>query len=257
MINYIKSELYRISRLKGIYILAVICCGLLIAMNLVLFFTGNGKPSFPYDSTDFSFSMVEGSIQIVFILTLCMAGIIFSDEYKNKTLMNSIAFGYSRLQLYFGKVIVSLIVAIITIVTVFGVYIGSTYLLLENTGIDGLMNMLRCYAVECLILICGEIAAITLMFVINSVSGAIWMWLGLFMGIPMATALLSMKFEFFRWLNSWLVYSITGEQILVEGNSVMIYTAAEGIRRCLLAGGLGTLVFIVLGVIVLRKREMK
>ncbi|HKM35755.1 MAG TPA: ABC transporter permease [Lachnospiraceae bacterium] len=257
MINYIKSELYRIIRMKGIYILAIICGGLLIAMNLVLFFAGSGKPEFPYDATGFSFSMVEGSVQFVFILTLCIAGIIFADEYKNKTLMNSIAFGYSRMQLYFGKMIVSIIVAFVTFSVVLGVFIGSSYLLLENSGTDALISMLKCYTVESMLLICGEVAAITLLFILNSFSGATWAWIGIFLGVPSAAALLGMKFTFFRWLNGWLVYSITGEQSIVEGNPVMIYQTAEGVQKCLFAGALGTLVFLVIGVLVLRKKELK
>lgn len=257
MIKYIKSELYRIFRMKGIYLLATISAGLLIAMNLVLFFVGYGKPQFPYDATAFSFSMTEGSVQVVFILTLCMACILFADEYKNKTLMNSVAFGYSRLQLYFGKLVASVIVAFITLAVVLGVYIGSSYLLLENSGVDSLISLLRCYAIESIILICGEVAALTLMFLIGSVNGAVWSWLGIFMGVPAATALLGMKFEFFRWLNGWLVYTLTGAQTTLGDNTVMIYMTMEGMQKCLIAGALGTLIFIILGVVALRKKELK
>lgn len=257
MINYIKSELYRILRMKGIYIIALLCTGLLIAMNLVLFFAGYGKPEFPYDATAFSLSMTEGSVQVVFILTLCMAGILFADEYKNKTLMNSVAFGYSRLQLYFGKLIASVLVSLLVIAVVLGVYIGSTYLLLENSGPDTLISLLRCYTVESMILVCGEVAALTLMFILSSVNGAVWAWLGIFLGTSAATSLLGMKYDFFRRLNGWLVYTLTGEQSIFKGNPVMIYMTPEGVQKCLLAGTLGTLVFVVLGVMVLRKKELK
>ncbi len=256
MINYIKSELYRISRMKGIYVLTVICFGLLLAMNLVLLFVGLDTPTFPYDTVKFSLGMVEGSVTVVFILTLCIGSIIFADELKNRTIMNSVAFGYSRLQIYFGKIIVALIVSVITLLTVLGIFTGCTFLMLENTGIDALLSMIKCYSVESLILVCGVVAAITIHFLINSGAGAVWTWIGTFLGVPAIASLLAIKFNFFQRLSSWLAYTVSGLEVKDGDKVAMIYHTTEGARRCLLVGGIGTLVVIIAGVILLRKKEL-
>ncbi len=257
MINYMKSELYRISRMKGIYILNIICLSLLLIMNIALAITGRGTSDFPYDSTAFSFSMVQGSAPVVFILTACMGAVLFADEYKHRTLMNSVAYGYSRQTIYFGKMLSTLMVAVISLAVVLGIYIASSYILLENSGIEPLLRLLKAYGAEALVLICGHVAAITLMFMISSSSAATWTWLGVFLGFPSIANLLRSKFAFFEWLKDWLVYNIIGEQTYTGDKIIMIHDTMDGLQRCLIAGGLGTICFLVLGVLVIRKKEMK
>ncbi len=48
MINYMKSEYYRLFRLKGLYITSVICFLLIAAAAAVLYYFGQSDPNFPY-----------------------------------------------------------------------------------------------------------------------------------------------------------------------------------------------------------------
>ena len=80
MMNYMKSELYRIQRSKGVYILIGSCILLMIAMNLVLWAFGNFDENFRYATTKFSFSMLTTGMQCVFFVTLMISGVIFGNE---------------------------------------------------------------------------------------------------------------------------------------------------------------------------------
>ena len=268
MMNYIKSELYRVVHSKGIYLFTGICTALLLAMNITLG-CFRGVEHFAYATTEFVFSMMWSALNVVFFLTLCMAGIVFAEEYKNKTIANSIAFGYSRITLYFGKILTGLIVSVAALAVVLAIFIGSAYLLLENSGIAALMTLLRGVGASLPILIAGETAALTLLFVIESSAGASWSWVGIMMGIPIASGVLGMKFDFFKELTGWLVYEVlqNGQQLImieeeteagmsVEPQVVLSWMTQEGLTRMLLVGLIGTAVFLIWGIVGMRRKEI-
>lgn len=257
MLNYIKSELYRVVRSKGIYILTGGCSALLLAMNLVLYFAGRGDTFFPYDSTEFAFSMVADSFPVILILTLCLASVIFSDEYKNRTLMNSIAYGYPRIGLFLGKVVVGMLVSFLALAVALGFFIGSAYLLLENSGAETLHMLLRGVLVNIPILIAGELAAYVMLFLMEK-GAATWAWLGLIAFFPMICSLLGMKFEIFSKINSWLLYTVAGASFMNEtGHYTMAYMTRDGAFRCLASGTIGIVIFLIIGMRGMSKKEFK
>jgi len=270
MMNYIKSELYRVVHSKGIYLFTGICTALLLAMNIVLG-SFRGVEYFSYATTEFVFSMMYNGLNVVFFLTLCMGSIVFAEEYKNKTIANSIAFGYSRITLYFGKILTGLIVSVAALAVVLAVFIGSAYLLLENSGIDVLMTLLGGVGASLPILIVGEIAALTFLFLMESSAGASWSWVGIMMGIPIASELLGMKFGFFEKLTGWLAYEVlqNGQRLImieeeteagisaVEPQIVLSWMTQEGLTRMLLVGLIGTAVFLIWGIVGMRRKEIR
>ncbi len=262
MMNYIKSELYRVAHSKGIYILSGTCALLLVSMNAVLYFFGRGD-HFAYNKTEFVFSSVWSSLNVVFFLTLCMGSLIFADEYKNKTISNSIAFGYSRVSLYIGKLLVGAIVSFAALAAVLGIFIITAYLLLEDSGIEVLLKMFRAIGASIPALLTGEIAAITLCFLIGTTTGAIWSWVGLMIGVPMISELLGMKFDFFAKLTKWLVYEVLqeGQLIMIDEGAasevVMAWMTRDGLIRMILAGVIGIAVFLIWGVLGVKRKEIK
>lgn len=257
MIKYIKSELYRVVHSKGVYLLAGICLSMMLAVNLILAYFRGKEPSFAYGNTAFAFGMLGGFMQPIFFLTLLMGCLIFADEYKNKTIMNSIAFGFSRLTVYFGKLAVALIVSVTLLALLLGIFIGSGMLLLENSGTEVLCNLLKGFGACIPIFITGEVAAITFAFLIGSVMGSTWTWMGVFVCVPMACELLGMKFEIFTRISKWLAYSVAGEGTMTEDMGfVMVWMSREGFIRCILTGLIGTAVFLVIGVLGMRRKEL-
>lgn len=259
MLNYIKSELYRISHSKGIYILCGVCAGLLLAMNLLLHLIWVEDHTFMYATTVFAFNFVSIFISVVFVLTIVIGCIVFGDEYKNKTLGNSIAFGSSSVKIYLGKAIVSLIVSIVSLAAVLAIFIGSSYLILQNSGPEVLWEFLENYLVNGLILVTGVLAALTLCFLFGSASAATWGWLIIFRGLPIVCQLLALRFTFFPLLHEWMAVELIGARVagtVDDLNIHWLWQTPDGLYRTLMAGFLGTLVFLAIGIAGMRRKEM-
>ena len=262
MLNYIKSELYRISHSKGIYILCGVCEGLLLIMDLLLYAIWKDTPTFMYANTAFVFNTACTFINAVLMLTIVMGCIVFGDEYKNRTLGNSIAFGGSPIKIYLGKVIVSLIVAFLALAVVLAIFIGSSYLLLQDSGIEILRGLLGTYLANSPILIAGLLATITFCFLFRSETAASWIWLIIFEGVPIVCLFLGMKFSFFAELYHWLAVNVIGSTHNIVGaeavpdNVHWLWQIPEGLCRTLLVGFLGILVFLVIGIAGMRRKEI-
>ncbi|MCH5274848.1 MAG: ABC transporter permease [Lachnospiraceae bacterium] len=260
MLNYIKSELYRISHSKGIYILCGICTALLLIMNLLLNAIWQSEPTFGYANTTFVFYTACTFINVVLMLTIVMGAIVFGDEYKNRTLGNSIAFGGSPIKIYLGKIIVSLIVAFLSLTVVLAIFIASSYLLLEDSGIEMLQAFLGTYLANSPILVAGLLAALTLCFLLRSETTASWSWLIIFEGVPIICLFLGMKFAFFAELYNWLAVNVIGSTQNIVGaedfHVQWLWQVPEGLLRTLLVGLFGIVIFLVIGIVGMRRKEI-
>lgn len=257
MMNYLKSEMYRVVRSKGIYLLIGGCAALVLAMNLVLWYFGHYTKNFPYANTGFAFSMLITGMQVPLCLTSCISSFVFADEYKNKTFSNCVSFGYSEKTLFFGKLIVTMIVSLIGLLVVEGIFIGSGYLLLEDSGTQELVRLLRA-TVACLpLFMAGVSGALALTFIFKNETNAVWCWVGIFVGISFVASLLGMKLEIFQNLEEWLAFNIVGNVQVNEatGDWYMLWDSNKGFLQTTLAGILGTQVFVVAGVLGVRKRK--
>ncbi|UBH15091.1 ABC transporter permease [Macrococcus armenti] len=108
MINYMRSEAYKLLRTKGIYITYTICISLLILAALTLYYFGHRGDYFPYYRADFYYNNVFG-----FWLLIAMIGAMINSFLTNKeskrVAKQSISFGIHRKTIFFGKYLVSLI----------------------------------------------------------------------------------------------------------------------------------------------------
>ena len=257
MTNYLKSELYRIARSKGIYCLVGGCSALVLAMNLILWYFGTFTEGFPYATTRFSFGMSSMDMQLPMCLTVVMSSIIFADEYKNRTISNSVAFGLSTVKVLLGKWMVTLFVSAVAMIIVEGVLVGSGYLLLENSGRETLMDLLKANQACIPLFIVGVSGYIAFTFLLKNETQAIWAWAGTMIGVDVVVSLLAMKFQFFQWLAGWLVYSMVSVYEINEetGEMFMLWQMAGGMQKTLWAGILGTVVFLLIGIMGARSKN--
>lgn len=257
MLNYVKSEMYRVLRSKGVYLTIGGCMALILAMNLVLWYFRMYTPNFPYGTTKFSFSMLTTGMAMPLCLTAFMGILVFGDEYKNKTFSNSVAFGYSRELMFFGKLMVTLAVSAIGLLLVEGTLIGSAYLLLEDSGIEFLKDILRA-SIACIpAFVAGVSGVVALLFIARSEMNAVWSWIGIMIGVSAVVSILGMKIKIFAKLSGWLLWNMVSSVAVDEKTSslVMIWTSKEGFYKLILAGILGTAIFIAAGLIGIKKRK--
>ncbi|MBP1753699.1 MAG: transporter permease [Firmicutes bacterium] len=259
MINYIKSELYRILRSKGSYMFILICAGLLISSNVILAIVGHTEANFPYNNTGFAFSMFYSDLPIVFFLCISVASIIFGNEYSNHTMKNSISYGISRAHIYFGKLIVEMIYAVIAFMAIAGIYIGSAYLLLENAKTGDLDLLIRACVVALPIFLFALATTNCFLFIIEGTGGALTSILGVMLAFPLVSNFLGMKFEFFQNLAKLLPWNLISNMGFDNEKYQLIlpWAGTTGYANYWIYGIAQMLLFVLIGYVVFCKKEIK
>ncbi len=255
MTNYIKSEFYRVFHTKAVYALTGACLMIVLFFNILLWAMRTFTGDFPWATTKYAFSTLEGYMHIPLCLSAVMGNVIVADELKHRTINNSVAFGLSREQIYLSKVIVGIVAAAFCLVVTETGFIGSGYLLQEDSGFAYTLSLLRGTAACIPAWIAGMAAIISLYYVTGSRSASILSWILIMVAVPGVVSLLGMKFELCRRLASWLLYSMVSN-IEVSGDwLVYSWSTAQGFLKCQAAGIIGTALFIVLGIVAIRRKE--
>ena len=143
MINYLKSEGYRVLRMKSVYMIPLFVLGLLLFMLGLTWLTALGDPKFLYNNTQFIYRFSQGSLVFLIFIIPFLVNTMFADEYKNGTFKNTLAYGVSRITLYFGKLIMVTLVSMVMSVIILLVFIPSVELLMENSGANYRHEFLR------------------------------------------------------------------------------------------------------------------
>ena len=194
-------------------------------------------------------------MHIPLFLSAVMGSVIVADELKYRTINNSVAFGLSREQIYLSKIIVGIAAAAFCLAVTEAGFIGSGYLLLENSGPEYTLSLLRGTAASIPALIAGMVAVISLYYVTGSRSASIWSWLLIMVVVPMVVSLLGMRFELCERLTPWLLYTMLSYVTAGEEWLVFSWSTTAGFLRCLEAGIIGTALFIALGIMAVRRKE--
>ncbi len=106
MINYMKSEFYRLLRKKGLYFTSLVCFLLIAAAAFALYYFEQNDPNFPYSTSKFFYSNVISSGLLIIIV-----GFIFNLALTGKDMSiikQAVSFGISRNVIFWSKLILTL-----------------------------------------------------------------------------------------------------------------------------------------------------
>lgn len=259
MFSYIKSEFYRLLHNKGTYLFILICSGLLISSNIVLAAVKAVDATFPYATTKFSLANFYSSFPVIFFLCISIASLVFGNEYFNHTLKNSISYGITRGQIYFGKLIVEIIFSLTAFMVITGCHIVSAYILLDNSGPEHLTLLIRTSVTVLPLLIYALAASNCFLFIIESTGAAIGAIIGLLMALPQISNLLGMKFEFFRWLSTIMPYNMINKMDydFEKCKLILPWDGAIGYYKYWIYGLVELIIIMLIGYVVFRKKEIK
>lgn len=251
MLNYLKSEFYRILHGREIYSATAALAGLTVLMNLVLFAFDRLTPDFPYATVTFSLNMMTGSMPMLLMAGLIIVLFLFSDEYKNGTLKNTISYGISRNAFFTGKCIACAVAAFLSMLVVLAVYIGSAYLLLNAEGSMPVRQLLTGTAVNLPAAFASVILASALCCRFKKETAVVLWWL------PMVCFFLGLKIESIERISEWMPWNYLKYEVSVNMSGYScLWDTPEGVAKCLIAGSIGILVFYVAGILVFHKREI-
>ncbi len=260
MLNYIKSELYRSLRSRQIREFMFVAGILVLFMNLVLFFM-KGQEGFRYSGTSFSFSMIVSMPMVYSYVAADIAAMLYEGDGRNGVRGNSIACGISRLEIFAGKCIVSLVTALAILAVVLPVYILSAFALLEHTEPVVVSDMLMELPAAVLPALSALILAVLLLELFDKTVFAILSWLGIVVLVPKALLLAGMalgeKSRFLLEFAMWLPENFFSVGMRVNmSECAPIWDTAEGMARCLVSGTVWMLFFGAAGVLLLRRKEV-
>ena len=256
MTNYIKSEFYRVFRTKALYIMTGACLMVVLLFLTVLWAMSVFTVDFPWATTKYAFSTLETGMNIPLYLSAVMGSLVVSDEFKYKTFNNSVAFGIPRELVYLCKVVVGMAASAICLLVTETGLIGGGYLLLENSGAAYTLSLLKGTAACIPAWIAGMVAFMSLYYVTGSRSASIWIWLLVIVAAPAVVSVLGMRFEFCARLASWLLYPMVSSVTPTEEWLEFNWSTAAGFLKCQEAGIIGVAVFITLGIMAIRRKEL-
>lgn len=106
MINYLKSENYRLLNKKSLYITSVICLLLITAAAIVLYYSQQYDVNFPYGTSEFFYATAISSGSMIIIV-----GLLYNLALTGKDtalIKQSVSFGISRNVIFWSKLILTL-----------------------------------------------------------------------------------------------------------------------------------------------------
>jgi ABC-2 type transport system permease protein len=259
MMNYVKSEFYRVSHSRGIYCLIAILAILSFLLNAALGWIGRmDGSSFPYDTTSFSYSNLVANPMLFCVMGAIIGIFLYEGNRKNGNLKNTIAFGISRTKVFAGECIVATGSAIVSLIIVIIVYIVCAVALLEHTGPVNLMDLLTEIPAVFFIAVASLISGIVCIEAFEKNSTGIIIWLTIWFIIPNIFYYLGFRFDMIRSIAMWMPTNFfgTNEMTVNMSQSITAWGTAEGMAKCLISGIIGIVVFFLSGIVVLRKREL-
>lgn len=256
MINYMKSEWYRVTHGKGLYVTTAIMAGMVFLMNLILSISAKAIPDFRYGIFRFSLNTFTSVPFAMLVLGAVVAGCLFIDDRKNGVLKNVISYGITRTEIFTGKCIVAFFSALIMLAVVLAVYVGSAYFLLDNPEWLPLREMLTGIGAS---LPCAAASLIFMVFLgsvcTKEITAVLW-WALIFYLIPIIFFFTGLKFDIMNRIARWMPYNFFHTEVFVSFDAYQcLWDSSEGLARCLIAGIAGIVIFLLFGIWRFRKQE--
>lgn len=259
MLNYLKSEFYRVARSRDLYILTIVAAMLTVFMNAVLYYfqhfvTGE----FRYATVRFSLNNMLGNLTFMFVGGLIAAVLVFADEHKNGTIKNTVAYGVSRTQFFIGKCIVASVTASISFIVIEAAHIGTAYLLLENAELEPLKVLLHGVAAILPAAFGAIVLGIAVLCCTEKLTNVIIIWTTVFYLIPAFCDALGRKSELFAKIVRWMPNYQFGRGITgYLGTYQCVWDTPEGLFRCLVSGFAILLMSAVAGILIFRRKAIR
>lgn len=258
MLNYMKSEWYRITHSSTMYVFTGIMAGLALLFNILHFVFDKIIEGFLYAQVSFSLSMLAGSMTLLFYVGVIVISLLFAGEKKTGVLKNSIAFGISREEIFLGKCVVSAAISVCSLIVILVVYMGSAVLLLEP-GVEpnAVPITLRGVASVLIMAVAFEILTIALLTFFEKDIVAYIAWYLIMAVLPQICSIIGLKSDIFKSIAAWMPYNYLSSEVAINMRGWnCLWETPEGAAKCLISGAIGLIVFLMLGLGICKKQEV-
>lgn len=254
MLNYIKSEIYRVTHTKEIYLTAGILAALAALLQVLLYFFGG-----PYRNTSFSYSNLVASPMLFGFMGGMVAVFLYEGGRRNGNLKNTVAGGVPRNKIFVGQCVVSLLTATAVMALVMAVWIFCAEMLLPKEGPVKLSDLLMEIPMVYLTAAACLISSVLFLEFFDKSGTTIIIWLSVWIFVPKLLMYLGFRFDVVYDLALWMpvnFFDLTNGANVNTRECLTAWDTLEGAARCLISGLVGTAVFGVLGMKLLKKRDL-
>ena len=242
MLNFIKSEYYRMIHTTGIRVFF----GILSVLTILLI-SGISIVETQYHTTSFSYSILVSSPMFFTLMGMLTASVLYEDSKRNGIIKNSIANGIPRGKVFFSQCIVSITTATVIMTIVLTLWIFMTELFLDKTGPVHMTDLL---IVLCLCFQNGAFIFFTWLFVFF-----IFPTILLKFGIAVSA---HFKTDFIYNIAMWMpsnFFQINTANVNMS-SCITAWDTTGGMLRCIIAGISGIIIFMAIGFRHIRKADL-
>lgn len=256
MLNYMKSEWYRLTRGKEIYIMTVAMTGIVVLINLVLALSNIYIPGFRYGTFRFSLNIFTSFPFCMLLISAFIGSYLYGEDIKSGVIKNAVAYGIPRVGILLAKCIISFVFAVLMLAAVMIVYVGSAYVLLKEPEMLPLTEMLRAVLSS----LPSAAASLVLMIVLKNfctkdIMAVLW-WAVAFYIIPMVCFFVGLKVELVERISEWMPYIFLNMGTFVTFSSYnSVWDTTSGMIKCILAGMIGIIICSAFGIWKIGKQE--
>lgn len=260
MLNFIKSEYYRMIHTTGIRVFF----GILSVLTIFLLISGISIVETQYHTTSFSYSILVSSPMFFTLMGMLTASVLYEDSKRNGIIKNSIANGIPRGKVFFSQCIVSITTATVIMTIVLTLWIFMTELFLDKTGPVHMTDLLMEIPAIYLIAVSSIVLTIVLCLCFQNGAFIFFTWLFVFFIFP--TILLKFGIAVSAHFKTDFIYNIA---MWMPSNFFQINTAnvnmsscitawdtTGGMLRCIIAGISGIIIFMAIGFRHIRKADL-
>ena len=179
MLNFIKSEYYRMIHTTGIRVFF----GILSVLTILLI-SGISIVETQYHTTSFSYSILVSSPMFFTLMGMLTASVLYEDSKRNGIIKNSIANGIPRGKVFFSQCIVSITTATVIMTIVLTLWIFMTELFLDKTGPVHMTDLLMEIPAIYLIAVSSIVLTIVLCLCFQNGAFIFFTWLFVFFIFP-------------------------------------------------------------------------
>lgn len=195
MLSYIKAELYRTFNRKYFYFFTGILAALALSLNILLKLVGTKDNVTLINAI--AVPVTDYLLLLPVLLLVMIVDMIYTEEYKNGTLKNTVSFGISRSKLVFGKFIAIIILAFIAYFVALFVFFGSSAAIFGVGHFSKIKPstyfniVITRYCAAVLLWVAVIAVGLLLSTLVNSYNTFIYSYIGIFLILPIAINLLS------------------------------------------------------------------
>lgn len=251
MLNLIKAELYKISRRPFLYITMCIIFNLLIVLaGLASSYAMKENPNM-VDFPILTFATINFIGAIPWIILMFID--IPLEEYKENTLKNLVSSSLSREKIYLSKYITQVIIFLIIEITAVITMIGTSYVfgLVGPNGFSDFLDVINRLIIAFPIY-ASALALYDFITIITKKEGlAVIIIIGIVSGVPIIFSILGNIYGgVFDTIYPYLLFNP------LKGLMHEVITS-NMIQSNIIVGIINTIVFLILGVLVIKKQEVK